>query len=124
MIKRKETKHILSLSSLAPGAKSNLLDCETLDLSNVSALTITVRVTHHPSATKPVLVHVVSGVDTMTFDTIDYATFECHLLPGAESQTTKAITPDVLYLKVQLENQDTSYAATDLDVWAVLGYED
>jgi hypothetical protein len=124
MIKRKEVKKILSLDSLGPGAKSRLIDCETLDLSNVSALTITVRVTHHASATKPVLVHLISGVDTMTFDTTDYATFECHLLPGAESQTTKAIVPDAFYLKVQLENQDTSYAATDLDVWATLGYEE
>jgi len=124
MIKRKEVKHILSLDSLAPGAKSNLLDCKTLELRDVSSLAITIRVTHHSSATKPVVVHVVTGIDTMTFDTTDYATFECHLLPGSESQTTRAITPDAFYMKVQLENQDSSYPATDIDVWATLGYEE
>jgi hypothetical protein len=124
MIKRKEVKHILSLDSLAPGAKSNLLDCETLELSNVSTLTITVRCTHNASATKPLRVHLKSGVDTMTFDTSDYTYFDMDLDAGTEVQKTVAITPDIYYLKVQVENQDTSYAVTDIDVWVTLGYEE
>ena len=124
MIKRKEVVKVLELAELAAGAKSRLIDCKTLDLDKVSALTITIRCTHHPSATKAVLVHVLSAVDEMTFDSVDYATFEAHLLAGAESQKTVAITPDILLLKIQLENQDTSYAAADLDVWATLGYEE
>ena len=124
MIKRKEVIKVLSLDSLAAGEKSKLIDCKTLDLSKVSALTITIRCTHDASATKAVLVHLVSGVDEMTFDSVDYATFESHLLAGAESQKTIAITPDILLLKVQLENQDGTYLANDLDVWATLGYEE
>ena len=114
MIRRKEIVKVLELDSLAAGAKSRLIDCKTLDLSKVSALTITIRCTHNASATKPVLVHLVSGVDEMTFDSVDYATFEAHLLAGAESQKTVAITPDIFLLKIQLENQDPTYAASDL----------
>ena len=123
MIKRKEVKKVLELAELAAGAKSRLIDCKTLDLDKVSALTITIRCTHHPSATKAVLVHLVSAVDEMTFDSVDYATFESHLLAGAESQKTVAITPDIFLLKIQLENQDPTYAANDIDVWATLGFE-
>jgi len=124
MIKRKEVIKILSLKSLGPGEKSRLIDCKTLELSKVSALTITIRVTHHASATAPVKVHLVSGVDRMVWDTEDYTSFNAHLLAGKESQKTVAITPDIFLLKVQLENTDTTYTATDLDVYAVLGYEE
>jgi len=124
MIKRKEVKKVLELAELAAGAKSRLIDCKTLDLKDVSTLTLTIRATHHASATKAILVHILSAVDEMTFDSVDYATFEAHLLAGAESQKTIAITPDILLLKVQLENQDGAYAASDLDVWATLGYEE
>lgn len=124
MIKIKEVVKILSLDSLAAGEKSRLIDCKTLKLEDVSALAITVRVTHHASATKPVVVHLISGIDEMIFDTEDYTSFNAHLLAGAESQKTVAITPDIFYLKIQLENTDTTYTATDLDVSAVLGYEE
>jgi len=124
MIKRKEVIKILELDSLGPGAKSRLIDCKTLDLKDVSALTITIRCTHHASATKPVRVHLVSGIDEMIFDTEDYAVFDAHLLIGVESQKSIAITPDIFLLKVQLENTDTTYAASDLDVFAVLAYEE
>jgi hypothetical protein len=43
---------------------------------------------------------------------------------GTEVQKTVPITCDVYYLKVQLENQDTTYAVTDIDVWATLGFEE
>jgi hypothetical protein len=124
MIKRKEVKKLLSLDSLGPGEKSRLLDCETLELDKVSALTITVRCTHNAAATKALRVHLKSGVDTMVWDTSDYTYFDMDLDAGTEVQKTVAITPDVYYLKVQLENQDTSYAVTDIDVWATVGYED
>jgi len=124
MIKRKKVIRILELDSLAAGAKSRLIDCKTLELGNVSTLTLTIRATHHASATKAILVHVLSAVDEMTFDSVDYATFEAHLLAGAESQKTIVISPDILLLKVQLENQDGTYAASDLDVFATLGYEE
>ena len=124
MIKRKEVKPILELDSLAPGAKSRIIDAKPLDLRNVSALTITIRVTHHSAATQPVRVHVLSSPDGSVWDTEDYAVFDAHLLPGAESQKTVAIVPDIFYLTVQLENLDTAQAATDIDVIATLGFEE
>jgi len=124
MIKRKEVKKILSLSSLGAGQKSKLEDCELLDLSKASALAITVRCTHNSAATNPLRVHLVASIDGSIFDTSDYTFFDMDLDAGKEVQKTVAITPDILYLKVILENQDTSYPVTDIDVFACFGYEE
>jgi len=124
MIKRKEVKPLLSVDVLGPGEKSKLGDSDVLDLKNVSALAITVRCTHHSSATAPVKVHLLSSPDGSVWDTEPYASFNAHLLPGQESQKTVAVTPDIFLLRVQLENSDSTYEATDIDVIAVVGYEE
>ena len=124
MIKRKEVVKVLELDSLGAGAKSRLIDCKTLDLKEVSALTITVRCTHHASATGKVRVHLKSAVDEMVWDTSDYDSFDMDLDAGTEVQKTKAITPDIFLLKIQLENLDSTYTASDLDVFATLGFEE
>jgi hypothetical protein len=61
--------------------------------------------------------------DGSVWDTDDYAYFDAHLLAGQESQKTVPITADVFYLRVQVENKDTTYAATDIDVIATIGYK-
>lgn len=124
MIKRKEVVKILELDTLAPGAKSRLEDCQTLDLRNVSSLAITVRCTYHPSATNVLMVHIYSGIDEIIFDTTDFHNFGIPLNGGKEVQVTDIVETQPLLLKVQLENLDTSYPVTDIDVFATLGYEE
>lgn len=124
MIKRKEVVKILDLDSLAGGEKSLLQDCQLLDLSKVSALAITIRATHGSGATAALKVHLLASPDGSIFDTKDYTSFDADLKVGAESQYTVAITPDPYYLKVQVENPSGQPTATDIDVFAVLGFEE
>jgi hypothetical protein len=120
---KKEVKSVLSLSELAPGAFSRLEDSEIIDLSKAETLTLTIRVTHNLAATNTVRVHLKASPDGSVWDTDDYAYFDAHLLAGQESQKTVPITADVFYLRVQVENKDTTYAATDIDVIATIGYK-
>jgi len=124
MIKRKEIKKLLKLDSLAPGAKSNLLDCKTLDLTKASSLALTVRATFASDATGGIEVHVVTSPDDSVYDTQDYFSYSISAEPGKEAQFTQRIDPEPSYLKVVLENLDTTYSVTDLDVWATVGYEE
>jgi small basic protein len=121
---RKEVKKILSLDSLGPGEKSRLIDCETLDLSDVLFVGITTRCTFPPGFTGYLTISVLGGVDTMMFDTTAYWEKNFVMTPGQEVQTTDEIVQFSVaipkYLKVQLTNTDTTYPVTDIDVWATL----
>jgi hypothetical protein len=121
---RKEVKHILSLDSLPPGAKSNLLDCETLDLSDVLYGALTIRYTTPVNVTGNCLLYVYSGIDTMVFDTDPIHSISLNNYPGQEAQYSFGIGENYVvsyrYLKVQLVNTDPNYAFTDIDVWATL----
>jgi hypothetical protein len=120
---KKEIKPVLSLSELASGAFSRLEDSEIIDLSKADSLALTIRVTHNSAATNPVRVHLKSSPDGSVWDTDDYAYFDAHLKAGQESQKTMSINADAFYLRVQLENQDTSQTATDIDVIATIGHK-
>jgi hypothetical protein len=124
MAKRKEAQKLLSLDSLGPGEKSRLIDCELLDLSNVSTLAITARMTHHPSATTPARVYLLSSPDGAVFDTTPYSYFDMELDAGNEVQVTKEAITCALYLKVQVENRDADYPITDIDIYAIKGFEE
>jgi hypothetical protein len=121
---KKEVNKILEVSSLAASAKTDVKDCDLVDLSNVEYLAVTIEVKHNASATKAVLVHIVSDTKGGSSDTTDYATFEAHLDPGKLSQKTIAVAPDPRYIRIYLENQDTSYAASDIRVWITKGYRE
>jgi len=123
---RKEAIGIISLSSLGAGATSSLNDCSLVDLRDVVGCSITVKCTHNASATKALLVQLVSSPDGINFDTVDavkdYNAFEAHLLQGQASQKTASVIDDIAYLKVKLINQDTTYAVTNIEVYAILTY--
>jgi len=123
MIERKEVITLLEVPSLAAGAKTELRDSKLLDLSKVQALTITAQVTHDAAATKPVVVKLYSDTTGGSPDTTEYAVFEAHLLTGQRSQKTVAITSDPKFIRVVVENTDTTYAARDIKVLATLAYE-
>jgi hypothetical protein len=121
---KKEVNKILEVDSLAASAKTDLKDCDLIDLKETEFLAVTIQVKHGASATKAVLVHIVSDTDGGSPDTTDYASFESHLDPGKLSQKTIAVAPDPRYMRIYLENQDTSCAATDIKVWVTLGYKE
>jgi hypothetical protein len=121
---RKEVKKILSLDSLGPGEQSRLIDCETLDLSDVLFVAITIRCTQAPGYTGDLIIYALGSVDTTTFDTVPYWSTAFAMNPGEEIQLTAEIAQYSIavpkYMKVQLTNTDTTYPVTDIDVWATL----
>jgi hypothetical protein len=121
---KKEVKHILHLDSLGPGQKSRLIDCETLDLSDVLYGALTIRYTTPVDVTGNLLFKVYSGIDTMVFDTEPFLSAAVNNYPGQEAQYSTEIEQisalPFKYLKVELLNTDPSYPYTDIDVWATL----
>jgi len=123
VVKLKEVREILKLPTLNPGAKTDLKDCELVDLTRADSLALTVEVFHHADATAAVRAHVVSDTDGGSFDTVDFATFDAHLLAGKLSQKTFTVSSAPKYIKVYLENTDSLRAASDLRVSATIGYK-
>ena len=119
----KVVKTILSVKSLAAGASTELKDCTLLDLEHVKYLALTAICKYASGATKPIAVHVRSSHNGGEWDTTDYTVFENDLQAGATGQRTVVITPDVRYLKVIVENQDTAEAVTNVKIVATITKE-
>jgi len=124
MITRKEAKKILEIDSLAPSTTSEVRFSEVLSLSKVSSVAITAQATFHASATGDVVIHILADVDGGSPDTIDFETLTLTCNAGKTVQRTVKVNKEPLFLRVTAENKDANYAATNIKVYAVLGYEE
>ncbi|MEX2702031.1 MAG: hypothetical protein Q6368_003045 [Candidatus Baldrarchaeota archaeon] len=89
-----------------------------IPLVKARSFSITAGVKFHASATGNVVVKVYYSPDGRNWDTDYYATITLEVSAGNYIQKTRKIdVPEHGYLRVQVENEDTSYAATDLKVW-------
>ena len=116
----KIVKTILKVDELSAGASTRLEDCSLLDLENVKYLALTAICKYASGATKPIAIHVRSSHNGGEWDTADYTVFENDLQAGATGQRTVVITPDVRYIKVIVENQDSSYAVENVKIVATI----
>jgi len=119
----KVVKTILKVDELSAGASTRLVDCSLLDLENVKYLALTAICRYASGATKPIAVHVRSSPNGGEWDTADYTVFENDLQAGGVGQRTVVITPDVRYIKVIVENQDTAEAVSNVKIVATITRE-
>lgn len=118
---KKHEAVMVDLASIAGGATSTLAQCLNLDLRYVKSLAFTVECTYHAAATAGIRVHLRSSVDTVDFDTDDYASFNVPFRAGETVRYTVAVTPDPRHMKALVENLDPTYAVSDVKVIAVFG---
>lgn len=95
-------------------------ECSIIDTSEVAQLAIEAEAEFDASATADVIVHLrassVGGTLVADWDTIDYTSVRIPCDAGARVQVTEPIWPDPLYLTAQVENEDGTYAATNVKV--------
>lgn len=124
MITRKEVKKILELDSLAAATTSPVDKSEVLSLTKVSSLAITAEAVFATGATGNILIHILADVDGGSPDTIDFAVLPLPVSAGARVQRTIKVNFEPAYIRIQAENEDTTKAATNIKVYAILGYEE
>ena len=123
----KPTQTIISEASLPAGSTTSLADCDPVDLTESAMQAMTVKVDYHGSAASAVTAHVRSspeGTASSDFDTVDIGSnqqgyWDIPLSAGSTVQSTVFEHPDAKYVKVLVENKDSTYATGSLVVKAV-----
>lgn len=112
----------LAAATMVPSSPGGS-ECSITDLSEVAQLVLEAEAEFHASATAAVCVHVrassVGGTLEANWDSIDYTSFDIPCTAGSRVQITKPIWPDPIYLTVMVENEDATYAATNVKVTRV-----
>jgi len=111
----------LSSYSLAGGATANI---NKSALDGYSAIVVTVKATYDASATAGVRVRWLYSMDGVNYDSPEDAEAQGNyedltFLAGATRQRTVLVPILAPYVRIQIVNQDATYAAT-LDVWTSL----
>jgi len=114
----KQVKTILKKSELAASAKTTLKECELVDLQFVKTFALTFKARFHASATGDLRLHILTSPHGGSWDTEDFATTDLTCVAGEQAQKTALVEPNMRYVKVQVENLDTSYPAYDIEVTA------
>lgn len=94
-----------------------------LDIDNARTVTITCKATTNASATSGIKINVYYSPtgERADWDTVPYATFDLNLTAGSNTQETKIFDmPELGELKIEIENLDSTYAATLIHVWSSL----
>ena len=104
------------IESLAASATSQ---CGPVNLTDAKYLIVTCRVTYNASATLPIRVNLKYSPDGNNYDTVAFTYFEPDLTAGSTVQESKLFgATKTGYMIVEVVNQDTTYAATIIKVWA------
>ncbi|MBC8235998.1 hypothetical protein H8E77_41155 [bacterium] len=112
---------VLSIDSLAAGTSSELTACPPISLARISDLALTVECNYHANANERMTVHVRASCDGINYDTEDLYAFDVHLRPGQKVSRTLELDAKVMFIKIILENLDTSHDINDVKVTATLG---
>ncbi|MFC1738452.1 hypothetical protein ACFL1G_05305 [Planctomycetota bacterium] len=111
---------ILIKDSVGPGKTTAIGDCKPLALDSITNMTLTFEAKYGAKA-GPLTVHVKSSYDGLNYDTIDKDTFVVPALAGQEVRQTFEVSPNVKYIKVEVENPKNSDTIKDVSVYATLG---
>lgn len=89
-----------------------------LPLIRARTISVTAKVTFNASATDNITVKAYYSPDGTTWDTVSADYFDVDLTAGATVQKTGLLAlPEHGYFKLAVVNNDSSYTATDLDIW-------
>jgi hypothetical protein len=117
----KVTFPILMVDSLGPKQSSRIQACLPAGLETASKLAIATECTYDPDAKAGLRLHVRGSDDGVHCDTVDMFTFNIDLQPGKTVRRTVNLSPNSKFVKVIVENFDSSEAVKSLNVTATVG---
>jgi hypothetical protein len=112
---------VLHLLSLPGGKVTGLSDCPSVALSQVTRAALTAECTCGEQAERGIRIHVRSSPDGLIYDTTDLSTFDVKLDPGRTCQQTFKLDHNVRFIKVRVENLDSSESVSDVKITITLG---
>ena len=112
---------LLDQGCLPAKAATTLEDSPPLCLSSVVSAVLTVECRYGAKATRPLLVHVRSSHDGISYDTVDWQSFDNPLRTGELARRSVPMDARVRFVKVLVENRDPSQGVSDVKIHATLG---
>ncbi|MFH1968873.1 MAG: hypothetical protein ABIJ53_00985 [Verrucomicrobiota bacterium] len=112
---------LLQLGFLEAKKQTSLDLCPPVRLEHVESVVLTIEAKYHPAAKRGLCAHVFGSSDGMRYDTEDLYMFKVPLKKGKSVCKSIELCPQVMYLKVVLENLDKSKKVSSLAVTATLG---
>lgn len=115
------SSEILSIDSIAPEEFTSLDECGLISLQRAKSLALTIECGYHTSATVGVKVHIYSSYDGASWDTEELESDsgdpvfgDMPFTAGQIVSKTVNISCGVRYLKVAIENVDTTYSVSNV----------
>jgi len=110
---------LIDLSTLAAGASTTGADCTALDLSRTIALFFELEATFDTSATDGLTISWFCSYNGMDWDTAEWLTDTIAVSPGNSIRVPlNPINPSAMYLRAVIQNNDSTYAVTNLKLIA------
>lgn len=118
IVERTERTGEISFGKFTVLNASGKINVGSVNTKKTRSLSITARVTYNASATSGVKVNTYFSADGHDFDTVPYTFFTIDLTADSVVQETHLIdVPENGMLRIELENVDSTYTATDITVW-------
>ena len=115
----KTTMTMIDLSTLAAGASTTGADCTALDLSRTIALFFELEATFDASATDGLTVSWFCSYNGTDWDTAEWLTDSVAVSAGNSVRVPlNPINPSAMYLRAIIQNNDSTYAVTNLKLIA------
>ncbi|MFC1738905.1 hypothetical protein ACFL1G_07655 [Planctomycetota bacterium] len=96
-------------------------DCPPISLGHISRFAMTAECTYSKNAKKGLRIHIRGSYDGIHYDTADLYAFDNDFKPGKIGRKTVEFRPGVRFIKVLVENLDSSEDISDLRIMASLG---
>ena len=115
----KTTMTMIDLSTLAAGTSTTGADCTALDLSRTIALFFELEATFDASATDGLTVSWFCSYNGTDWDTAEWLTDSVAVSAGNSVRVPlNPINPSAMYLRAIIQNNDSTYAVTNLKLIA------
>ena len=112
---------IINLDSLNAGAAMTINNTPPINLSNITRLALSAQCRYSKNATNGLVLHVLASTDGKEYDTIDLFTLKLDIKPGEKVRKTFDLNTAARFIKVLVENTDSSQRVSDIKVTAILG---
>ncbi len=112
---------LMNIDILPAASASSLKDCPPLCLEQTKDLAVTVKCRYDKGISAGLRVHIQASCDGLAYDTEELYVFDLPCRAAETVSKTVELQPKVMFIKVIVENLDSSYDVTDVKVTATLG---